>query len=83
MKKFFLSAAVCALLATSCQNEELINSQESNFFRLEVEKGNGSRTAIANDGTVTWSEGDKLFVYGNNGAHGTLKLDKEDVGETS
>lgn len=83
MKRIFISAAVCALLATSCQNEELVSSQESNFFRLEVEKGNGSRTAIANDGSVTWSEGDKLFVYGDNGAYGTLSLDKEDVGTSN
>ena len=83
MKRIFMSAAVCALLATSCQNEELIGSQESNFFRLEVEKGEESRTAIANDGSVTWSEGDKLFVYGDNGAYGTLSLDKEDAGKSN
>ena len=75
--------ACTMLFATSCQNEEIIGQQESNMFRLEVQKMGNSRTAIADDGTVTWSEGDKLFVYGDNGAAGTLFLEKEDVGSTN
>ena len=81
MKKILISTAVTAmLLATSCQSEEIINQQESNFFRLEVQKGKGSRTAIASNGSVTWSKGDKLFVYGEHGTHGTLMLDEKDAG---
>lgn len=75
--------ACTMLFATSCQNEEIIGQQESNMFRLEVQKMGNSRKAIADDGTVTWSEGDKLFVYGDNGAAGTLFLEKEDVGSIS
>lgn len=79
-----MSTAVAAmLLATSCQNEEIINQQESNLFRLEVQKGGSSRTAIASNGSVTWSKGDKLFVYGENGTYGTLTLDDEDAGSES
>lgn len=79
-----MSTAVAAmLLATSCQNEEIINQQESNYFRLEVQKGGSSRTAIASDGSVTWSKGDKLFVYGENGTYGTLMLDDKDAGSES
>ena len=79
-----MSTAVAAmLLATSCQNEEIINQQESNYFRLEVQKGGSSRTAIASDGSVTWTKGDNLFVYGENGTYGTLMLDDKDAGSES
>ena len=79
-----MSTAVAAmLLATSCQNEEIINQQESNLFRLEVQKGGSSRTAIASNGSVTWSKGDKLFVYGENGTYGILTLDDADAGSES
>lgn len=77
------TAVAAMLLATSCQNEEIINQQESNLFRLEVQKGGSSRTAIASNGSVTWSKGDKLFVYGENGTYGTLMLDDEDAGSES
>lgn len=63
MKKNYLSAAVALFLAvTGCQNEEIIDQPQGREFRVEVSVGGGSRTGIGEDGTMTWSEGDQIYV---------------------
>lgn len=77
MKKIYLSATMALFLAaTSCQNEEVVESvQNGREFRVEVSVGGGSRTDIGEDGTMTWSEGDQIYVgNGNNTASGVLTL---------
>ena len=64
MKKIYLSATMALFLAaTSCQNEEVVESvQNGREFRVEVSVGSSSRTDIGEDGTMTWSEGDQIYV---------------------
>ena len=63
MKKNYLSASVALLLAvTGCQNEEVINQPQGREFRVQVSVGGGSRTDIGENGTMTWSEGDQIYV---------------------
>jgi len=65
----------------ACQNEEIVESQQTDQFTLKVEKGFGSRTQADEAGTVTWSKGDKMLVYGDN-VEGVLTLQGEG-GETT
>lgn len=78
MKKIYLSATMALFLAaTSCQNEEVVESvQNGREFRVEVSVGSSSRTDIGEDGTtMTWSEGDQIYVGNrNNTASGVLTL---------
>ena len=71
MRKIFLSAAVFALLASSCQNEVLIEQTEGqengHFVSLNISKGFESRTVLGNDKATLWSAGDQIYVCGNNG----------------
>lgn len=75
MKKIFLSAALATVMFASCQNEEIVGSQESQMeeFTVEVTKGTDSRVVMDN-GVAKWSADDALYVYGKNGVRGTLKL---------
>ena len=74
MKKIFFSAALAAMMMASCQNENLVNSNEmQEEFTVEVTKGMDSRVYM--DGSVAkWSADDALYVYGTNGVRGTLYL---------
>lgn len=56
------------LMASSCQNEEVVQNQsaQGQAFTLTASKGMGSRTAIDGDKTV-WSEGDKIYVSSKDG----------------
>ena len=69
------------LMASSCQNEEIITGEKQGNYSLTVSSLVDSRTYVKDDGTVVWSKGDKLYVYGNN-VSGVLTLDDNDAGET-
>ena len=74
MKKIFFSVALAAMMMASCQNENLVNSNEmQEEFTVEVTKGTDSRVAMKN-GSPVWSADDALYVYGTNGVRGTLYL---------
>ena len=74
MKKIFFSAALAAMMMASCQNENLVNSNEmQEEFTVEVTKGMDSRIAMEN-GSPVWSADDVLYVYGTNGVRGSLRL---------
>ena len=70
MKKIFMTAAVMAFLASSCQNDEIVkqSANEGNVFTLEVNRGMGSRTEMGENNATVWSEGDKLYVTSEDGA---------------
>ena len=75
MKKIFLNTTFLALLATSCQNEVLVEQsqpQEGQLFTLEVGRGFESRTVLgetdAHGKTPTWwSDDDAIYVSGADG----------------
>ena len=78
MKKLFLGAAVLAMITAGCQNDVLVE-QETNeggqLMTLVVNKGMDSRTALGTDNATWWSEGDQIYVSGQNGkVTGVLKL---------
>lgn len=68
------------LIASSCQNEEIITGEKQGNYSLTVSSMVDSRTYVADDGKVLWSVGDKLYVYGNN-VSGVLTLDADDAGK--
>lgn len=64
MKKIILGAAVlAAMMATSCQNEELVASQEQGNVIVKASTMNESRTFVQGR-TIYWSQGDGLLAYG-------------------
>lgn len=64
MKKIILGAAVlAAMMATSCQNEELVASQEQGNVVVKASTMNESRTSVEGR-TIYWSKGDGLLAYG-------------------
>lgn len=79
MKKYLMGAAVLAMLAASCQNEELVKQtevQQGELFTLEVGKSFESRTVLGNDNVTHWSKDDKIFVSGADGeVSGVLSFD--------
>ena len=68
------------LMASSCQNEEIITGEKQGNYSLKVSSMVDSRTYVADNGQVLWSEGDKLYVYGNN-VSGVLTLNAADAGK--
>lgn len=61
------------LMASSCQNEAVVSDTQSSEYTLNVSSFVGSRTYVEENGEVKWSEGDKLYVYGQN-VSGVLTL---------
>lgn len=81
MKKIILGAAVlAAMMATSCQNEELVASQEQGNVVVKASTMNKSRTYVQGR-TIYWSEGDGLLAYGED-VLGSLSL-VDGVGSTN
>jgi len=77
MKRYLMGAAMLAMMAASCQNEQLVEQtevQQGELFTLEVGKSFESRTVL--NGTAThWCEDDAIYVSGDNGnVHGVLKF---------
>ena len=54
------------LMASSCQNEAVVENKNAQTFTLVANKGMGSRTAIEGDKTV-WSTGDRIYVSSKDG----------------
>ena len=70
------------LMASSCQNEAVVENKNAQTFTLVANKGMGSRTAIDGDKTV-WSTGDRIYVSSKDGkTTGVLTL-TDGAGETS
>ena len=64
--KIFYSAFVAGLMAmTSCQNEEIVSSQDENVaLEIVTTTTYNTRTSLLEDGrTVVWNEGDAVAVY--------------------
>jgi len=73
MKKIFFGVAVlAAMMATSCQNEELVVSQQQGNVVVNASTVNESRTYVEGK-TVYWSEGDRILAYGED-VLGSLEL---------
>lgn len=63
MKKNIAVSAVALLLATTgCQNTDIAEAPLTREFRVEVSVGDASRTHIDENGTMTWSDGDQIYV---------------------
>jgi len=74
---------VSLLMATGCQNEEIVsNGQQKGNYSLTVNRTVDSRTYVKDDGTVVWSKGDKMYVYGE-GVSGVLTLNDADADKTT
>jgi len=78
MMKKIISNAVLLLVMTliGCQNEELVQSQQTGNYALKVGTNFESRTEADEEGNVTWSKGDRMLVYGEN-VEGVLTLQGE------
>lgn len=78
MMKKIISNAVLLLVMTliGCQNEELVQSQQTGNYALRVGTNFESRTEADEEGNVTWSKGDRMLVYGEN-VEGVLTLQGE------
>lgn len=69
-----MGAALISMAMIGCTNEELIESNESQLFTLEVGKGVESRTYLMGNQLV-WSPGDQIYVTSADGkVNGVLTL---------
>jgi len=76
MKKLFVSiAAMTMLLATGCQNEELVQQGNSGDYTLTLDMGAQSRTMHDENGNCVWGENEAIYVVGEGGkVFGTLTM---------
>ena len=76
MKKLFVSiAAMTMLLATGCQNEELVQQGNSGDYTLTLDMGAQSRTMHDENGDCVWGENEAIYVVGEGGkVFGTLTM---------
>lgn len=84
MKKVLLMIAAALLLMTQCRKNEMpAVMSETNTVRMTVTVGSGSKTDIANDGTITWdnpsdisddSKKEKLYVSNGTKCIGCLTI---------
>ena len=57
MKKLFLSiAAMSMILATGCQNEELVQQTSADEYSLTLDMSTGSRTLHNEAGECVWGD---------------------------
>ncbi len=76
-KAFLFITMAAALLFTQCRKQETTPAAPSaDTIRMTITAGPGAKTDIANDGSITWSEGDKLYVSDGEKWLGCLTLDK-------
>lgn len=76
MKKLFLSiAAMSMILATGCQNEELVQQTSADEYSLTLDMSAGSRTLHNAAGECVWGDNEQLYVVGDGGkVYGTLTM---------
>ena len=76
MKKLFLSiAAMSMILATGCQNEELVQQTSADEYSLTLDMSTGSRTLHNEAGKCVWGDNEQLYVVGDGGkVYGTLTM---------
>lgn len=76
MKKIFLSiAAMSMILATGCQNEELVQQTSADEYSLTLDMNTGSRTLHNDAGECVWGDNEQLYVVGDGGkVYGTLTM---------
>lgn len=82
-KNLFLSVTLMLAAAsfTGCQNEDM-GAMTQEGLTIVAEMGDKSRTALGvDDKTVTWSAGDRIYLFGDN-SKATLNLVKGE-GETT
>jgi len=82
MRKLFLGAAAFSLLlATGCQNEEIVQQTNSEEYTLTFDMGAQSRTLHNDEGECIWGENEQLLVVGDGGkVKGTLTLKSKTEG---
>jgi len=82
MRKLFLGvAAFSLLLATGCQNEEIVQQANSEEYTLTLDMGAQSRTLHNEEGECIWGENEQLLVVGDGGkVKGTLTLKSKTEG---
>lgn len=80
MKRYCIGAAVMAVLASACTNEEIVkqNMENGQLFEITADHGMASRTVLNDDANKTlWQAGDKIFVTSLDGdVTGELTLKK-------
>ena len=84
MKKVLLMIAAALLLMTQCRKDEMpAVMPETNTVKMTVTVGSGSKTDIADNGTITWSENDKLYVGNGSKCIGCLDIEPSDIGQAT
>ncbi|MBP9995166.1 MAG: hypothetical protein KBT67_09565 [bacterium] len=75
MKKVLLIMAAALMTMTQCRKQETVPATPSaNTIKMTITAGPGAKTNIDDNGAITWSEGDVLYVSDGTNWLGSLTL---------
>ena len=75
MKKVLLIMAAALMTMTQCRKQETVPATPSaNTIKMTITAGPGAKTDITNEGAITWTSGDVLYVSDGTNWLGSLTL---------
>ena len=87
MKKRFAFGILAALMACSCQEEELknVSTLEPSRFTASIEDnyGGATKTSLDGNGNVLWTKGDQVSVFDGNTVNAQYQVTDDSDGKTS
>ena len=76
--------AAALMTMTQCRKQETVPATPSaNTIKMTITAGPGAKTNITDDGAITWTSGDVLYVSDGDKWLGSLTLNEEDAGSAS